>query len=56
MRDRGGEFEHGPRARATLAMAAPPGDEEEGPSLDPVPQELHASIEARFTAIVEPLS
>lgn len=56
--DRGGEFEHGPRARAPMAMAAAPGpgDEENGPSLDPVPQELHASIEARFTATVEPLS
>jgi hypothetical protein len=56
--DRGGEFEHEPRARAPMAMAAPPGsgDEENGPSLDPVPQELHASIEARFTATVTPLS
>jgi uncharacterized protein YggE len=56
--DRGGEFGHAPRAAADLAMAAPPGsgDEEDGPSLDPVPQELHASIEARFTATVKPLS
>jgi uncharacterized protein len=55
--DRGGGFEHGPRARASMAMAAAPGsgDEENGPSLDPVPQELHASIEARFTATVQPL-
>lgn len=54
----GGDFTHEPRARAALAMGAPPGsgDEENGPSLDPVPQELHASIEARFTAAVEPLS
>lgn len=56
--DRGGEFERGPRARALTAMAAASGagDEENVPSLDPVPQELHASIEARFTATVDPLS
>ena len=39
-----------------LAAASGAGDEENGPSLDPVPQELHASIEARFTATVEALS
>ena len=56
--DRGGEPGYGGRAAAKMALAAPPGagGEEDGPSLDPVPQELHASIEARFTATVEPLS
>lgn len=56
--DRGGEFNHGPLAADRMAMGAAPGSggEEDGPSLDPVPQELHASIEARFTATVAPLS
>lgn len=56
--DRGGAFEREPRATASRAMAAPrdSDEEENGPSLDPVPQELHASIEARFTATVQPLS
>jgi uncharacterized protein len=55
--DRGGEFEGRALAADSAAMAGPPspGDEEGGPSLDPVPQELHASIEARFTATVQPL-
>lgn len=53
--DHGGEFGHEPRA--AMALSAPAGsvDDEEGPSLDPVPQELHASIEARFIATVAPL-
>lgn len=57
--DRGGNFDRGPmyEASAMRASAAPPGlDDEEGPSLDPVPQELEAGIEARFTATVGPLS
>lgn len=52
--DRGGESVRGPQALAALASAA--SDDEGGPSLDPVPQELRAAIEARFTAIVNPLS
>jgi uncharacterized protein YggE len=56
--DRDGGFEHAPRppaARAALS-AARESDDEQAPSLDPVPQELEASIEARFTATVAPLS
>jgi uncharacterized protein len=56
-RERG--FAHPMAARAAMSMpdAADAGDEDEdGPSLDPVPQELEAGIEARFTATVAPLS
>jgi uncharacterized protein YggE len=49
--DRGGEPEGAFRASAMAAPVAPD-DEENGPSLDPVPQDLYAGIEARFTASV----
>jgi hypothetical protein len=39
-----------------MASAARDPDDDDGPSLDPVPQELRAGIEARFTATVKPLS
>ncbi|HEY7008214.1 MAG TPA: SIMPL domain-containing protein [Jatrophihabitantaceae bacterium] len=46
------------RPERVMAAAASPdmGDDEDGPSLDAVPQELHAGIEASFTAAVPPLS
>jgi uncharacterized protein len=44
------------RHEVAFAAAAPDsGDDQDGPSLDPVPQELHAAIEARLTASVPPL-
>ena len=55
--DRGGEYERsGVVENMAMAAGAPASDEGGGPSLDPVPQELHASIEARFTACVRPLA
>lgn len=57
--DPGSEFAPESRfqGRAMRAMAAAPDEEgEDGPSLDPVPQELEASIEARFTATLAPLT
>lgn len=55
--DRGGESAYGPPPAGVRAMAAaaPEPDDEDGPSLDPVPQELRAGIEARFSATVKPL-
>jgi uncharacterized protein len=48
------EGDHAPRgfaiASAYARTASPGGGESEAPSLDPVPQELAAIIEARFTA------
>ena len=44
----GGSFRFS--GRASRAMAAGGGGESDAPSLDPVPQELAATIEARFTA------
>lgn len=57
--DSGRELSYSPQAAHASArlMGAPADDEgEEGPSLDPVPQELAAGIEARFTATVAALS
>ena len=44
------------RAMAVAMSRGMEADEEDTPSLDPVPQELHAGIEASFTASVPPLS
>jgi uncharacterized protein YggE len=44
----GGSFRFS--GRASRAMAAGAGGGSDAPSLDPVPQELAATIEARFTA------
>lgn len=43
-----------PRQDVGLSSVGGSGDEENGPSLDPVPQELQASIEVCFTAAIKP--